>query len=473
MSDQDAIRNVMAMMETHDVRFVDFRFTDFHGKWQHISTPAKMLTEEVFETGFGFDGSSIAGWCEINQSDMVYKPDAITAVMDPFTDVPTLILICDIVDPFTGEGYSRDPRAVAKRAAAYLKYTGIGDTAYLGPEAEFFIFDSVRYTSRINKVFVEIDSIEGAWNTDTDYEEGNTGHRPGIKGGYFPVPPVDSYQDMRSEMCMLMEEMGLNIEFHHHEVATAGQCEIDMRFSDLVSMGDNIQKYKFVVHNVAHQQGKTVTFMPKPMSGDNGSGMHVHMSIWKDGKPLFAGNQYADLSEMALYFIGGIKKHARALNAFTNSSTNSYKRLIPGFEAPVLLAHSARNRSASIRIPAATNPKAKRCEIRFPDPSANPYLAFSALLMAGLDGIDNKIDPGAPMDKNLYDLPPEELKGIPTVCGSLREALSALDQDREFLKKGDVFSDDLIDAWIDLKMQEVYKVEHTPHPVEFSMYYSV
>lgn len=473
MSDQDAIRNVMAMMETHDVRFVDYRFTDFHGKWQHISTPAKMLTEEVFETGFGFDGSSIAGWCEINQSDMVYKPDAATAVMDPFTDVPTLILICDIVDPFTGEGYSRDPRAVAKRAAAFLKYTGIGDTAYLGPEAEFFIFDSVRYASRINKVFVEIDSIEGAWNTDTDYEEGNTGHRPGIKGGYFPVPPVDAYQDIRSEMCMLMEEMGLNIEFHHHEVATAGQCEIDMRFSDLVSMGDNIQKYKFVVHNVAHQQGKTVTFMPKPMSGDNGSGMHVHMSIWKDGKPLFAGNQYADLSEMALHFIGGIKKHARALNAFTNSSTNSYKRLIPGFEAPVLLAHSARNRSASIRIPAATNPKAKRCEIRFPDPSANPYLAFSALLMAGLDGIENKIDPGAPMDKNLYDLPPEELKGIPTVCGSLREALDALDKDREFLKKGDVFSDDLIDAWIDLKMQEVYKVEHTPHPVEFSMYYSV
>ncbi|MEO5347549.1 MAG: type I glutamate--ammonia ligase [Magnetococcus sp. YQC-9] len=473
MSDQDAIRNVMAMLETHDVRFVDYRFTDFHGKWQHISTPAKMLTEDVFETGFGFDGSSIAGWCEINQSDMVYKPDAATAVMDPFTDVPTLILICDIVDPFTGEGYSRDPRAVAKRAAAYLKYTGIGDTAYLGPEAEFFIFDSVRYTSRINKVFVEIDSIEGAWNTDTEYEEGNTGHRPGIKGGYFPVPPVDSYQDMRSEMCMLMEEMGLNIEFHHHEVATAGQCEIDMRFSDLVSMGDNIQKYKFVVHNVAHQQGKTVTFMPKPMSGDNGSGMHVHMSIWKDGKPLFAGNQYADLSEMALHFIGGIKKHARALNAFTNSSTNSYKRLIPGFEAPVLLAHSARNRSASIRIPAATNPKAKRCEIRFPDPSANPYLAFAALLMAGLDGIENKIDPGAPMDKNLYDLPPEELKGIPTVCGSLREAMDSLDKDREFLKKGDVFSDDLIDAWIELKMQEVYKVEHTPHPVEFSMYYSV
>ncbi|MBF0627278.1 MAG: type I glutamate--ammonia ligase [Magnetococcales bacterium] len=473
MSDQDAIRNAMAMLETHDVRFVDFRFTDFHGKWQHISTPAKMLTEEVFENGFGFDGSSIAGWCEINQSDMVYKPDAATAVMDPFTDVPTMILICDVVDPFTGEGYSRDPRAVAKRAAAYLKYTGIGDTAYLGPEAEFFIFDSVRYISKINKVSVEIDSIEGAWNTDTEYEEGNSGHRPGIKGGYFPVPPVDSYQDMRSEMCMLMEEMGLTIEFHHHEVATAGQCEIDMRFSDLVSMGDNIQKYKFVVHNVAHQQGKTVTFMPKPMSGDNGSGMHVHMSIWKDGKPLFAGNQYADLSEMALHFIGGIKKHARALNAFTNPSTNSYKRLIPGFEAPVLLAHSARNRSASIRIPAATNPKAKRCEIRFPDPSANPYLAFSALLMAGLDGIENKIDPGAPMDKNLYDLPAEELKNIPTVCGSLREALDALDKNRDFLKKGDVFSDDLIDAWIELKMQDVYRVEHTPHPVEFSMYYSV
>ncbi|MEO5330471.1 MAG: type I glutamate--ammonia ligase [Magnetococcus sp. YQC-5] len=473
MSDQDAIRNALAMIESHDVRFVDFRFTDFHGKWQHISTPAKMINEDTFENGFGFDGSSIAGWCEINQSDMVYKPDASTAVLDPFTDVPTLIFICDVVDPFTGEGYSRDPRAVAKRAASYLKYTGIGDTAYLGPEAEFFIFDSVRYCTRINKVSVEIDSIEGAWNTDTEYEEGNTGHRPGIKGGYFPVQPVDSYQDMRSEMCMIMEEMGITIEFHHHEVATAGQCEIDMRFSDLLSMADNIQKYKYVVHNVAHQQGKTVTFMPKPMSGDNGSGMHVHMSIWKDGKPLFAGNQYADLSEMALHFIGGIKKHARALNAFTNSSTNSYKRLIPGFEAPVLLAHSARNRSASIRIPAATNPKSKRCEIRFPDPAANPYLAFAALLMAGLDGIENKIDAGPPMDKNLYDLPPEELKGIPTVCGSLREALEALDKNRDFLKKGDVFTDDLIDAWIKLKMEDVYKVEHTPHPVEFSMYYSV
>ncbi|MBF0401540.1 MAG: type I glutamate--ammonia ligase [Magnetococcales bacterium] len=472
MSNQDAVQKALAMVEEHEVKFVDFRFTDFHGKWQHITTPARRLTEEVFESGFGFDGSSIAGWCEIHQSDMVFKPDPTTAVLDPFTDVTTMILFCDVVDPFTGEGYSRDPRAVARRAEAYLQFSGVADTCFCGPEAEFFIFDSVRYKIDINTVMSHIDSEEGSWNTDTDYEEGNTGHRPGVKGGYFPVPPVDSFQDMRSEMALIMEEMGIIIEFHHHEVATAGQCEIDMQFGTLLSMADNIQKYKYVVHNVAHNSGKTVTFMPKPMGGDNGSGMHVHMSLWKSGKPLFAGSRYADLSDMALHFIGGIKKHARSLNAFTNSTTNSYKRLIPGFEAPVLLAHSARNRSASIRIPAASSPKGKRCEIRFPDPASNPYLAFSALLMAGLDGIENKIDPGAPMDKNLYDLPPEELKNIPTVCGSLREALAALDADREYLKKGDVFSDDLIDAWIALKMTEVYRTEHTPHPVEFDMYYS-
>lgn len=473
MADQEAVRNALKMVKDNDVRFVDFRFTDSKGKWQHISAPARVLSEDTFESGFGFDGSSIAGWCEINQSDMVYMPDPATAVMDPFTDQATMILICDIEDPFTGEGYQRDPRAVARRAQAYLEYTGIGDTAFVGPEAEFFIFDSARFGSDMHRVFYHIDSIEGAWNSGHDFEDGNYGHRPGIKGGYFPVPPVDSLQDIRSEMCSIMEEMGLNIEFHHHEVATAGQCEIDMRFDTLLTMADNIMKYKYVVQNVAHNYGKTATFMPKPMAGDNGSGMHVHMSIWKDGQPLFGGNQYADLSEMALHFIGGIKKHAKSLNAFTNPSTNSYKRLIPGFEAPVLLAHSSRNRSASIRIPAATSPKGKRCEVRFPDPTANPYLAFSAMLMAGLDGIENKIDPGAPMDKNLYDLPKEELVGIPTVCGSLREALESLNADREYLKKGDVFSDDLIDAWIELKMEEVYEVEHTPHPVEFEMYYSL
>ncbi len=473
MSDQDAISKALTMIKDNDVKFVDFRFTDFHGKWQHISAPARMVTEDLFETGLGFDGSSIAGWCEIHQSDMVFKPDPASAVLDPFTEVPTLIFICDVVDPFTGEGYTRDPRAVVKRASSYLKYTGIADTAFVGPEAEFFLFDSVRFKNNINTVSAQVDSEEGEWNSDTDYEDGNLGHRPGVKGGYFPVPPVDSSQDIRSEMCLMMEEMGIVIEFHHHEVATAGQCEIDMKFDEMLRMADDIQKYKYVVHNVAHSIGKTATFMPKPLSGDNGSGMHTHFSLWKDGKPLFAGSKYADLSDLALHFIGGIKKHARALNAFTNSSTNSYKRLIPGFEAPVLLAHSSRNRSASIRIPVVSSPKAKRCEIRFPDPSSNPYLAFAAILMAGLDGIENKIDPGAPMDKNLYDLPAEELKDIPTVCGSLREALEALSADREFLKKGDVFSDDLIDAWIDLKMGEVHKVEHTPHPMEFELYYSV
>ncbi|MBF0369845.1 MAG: type I glutamate--ammonia ligase [Magnetococcales bacterium] len=473
MSELDAARHAMALIETHDVKFVDFRFTDFHGKWQHISAPATMMNEDVFETGFGFDGSSIEGWCEIDQSDMVFKPDPASAILDPFSEATTLIFICDVVDPFTSEGYSRDPRAVARRAAAYLQYSGIGDTAFVGPEAEFFVFDSVKYSTAMNKISYEIDSEEGIWNSDSDYNGFNHAHRPAIKGGYFPVPPVDSFQDMRSEMSQIMMDMGITIEFHHHEVATAGQNEIDMKFGDLLSMADNIQKFKYVVHNVAHNSGKTATFMPKPLGGDNGSGMHVHMSIWKDGKPLFSGNQYADLSEMALHFIGGIKKHAKALNAFTNPSTNSYKRLIPGFEAPVLLAHSARNRSASIRIPTASNPKAKRCEIRFPDPTANPYLAFSAILMAGIDGIENKIDPGSPIDKNLYDLPPEELKDIPSVCGSLREALEAMSADRDFLKKGDVFSDDLIDAWIELKMGEVYAVEHTPHPMEFALYYSV
>ncbi|MEG3639087.1 type I glutamate--ammonia ligase [Magnetococcus sp. PR-3] len=473
MANKEAVNKVLGMIDANNVRFVDFRFTDFKGKWQHITAPARMLTEEVFESGLGFDGSSIEGWCEINNSDMAYVPDPESAVMDPFSEDATLILSCNIIDPFTGEDYSRDPRSVAKRAEAYLSYTGVADTAYVGPEAEFFVFDSARFGTDMNHVFYHVDSEEGAWNSGKDFEDGNYGHRPGIKGGYFPVPPVDSLQEMRNEMSNLMEEMGLVIEFHHHEVATAGQCEIDMRFGTLLHQADNIQKYKYVVHNVAHQYGKTATFMPKPLAGDNGSGMHVHVSLWKDGKPLFAGNQYADLSEMALHFIGGIKKHAKALNAFTNASTNSYKRLIPGFEAPVLLAHSSRNRSASIRIPASNSPNGKRCEVRFPDPSANPYLAFAALVMAGMDGVENKIDPGPSMDKNLYDLPPEELKDIPQVCGSLREALEELAKDREFLTKGDVFSDDLIDAYIDMKMEEVYAMEHCPHPIEFENYYSV
>ena len=474
MSNQEAIQKVFALVKENDVKFVDFRFTDFKGKWQHISIPVNLLKEDTFENGFGFDGSSIAGWCEINQSDMTYLPDPTTAVIDPFMEHTTLVFICDIVDPVTGEGYGRDPRAVLKRAQAYLEYTGIGDTCNVGPEPEFFIFDSCRFNATdMHRTFYHIDSEEGVWNTGRDYEDGNFGHRPGVKGGYFPVPPTDSFQDMRSEIATIMMEMGINIEFHHHEVATAGQNEIDMRYDDMLKMADDVQTFKYVVHNVSHAYGKTATFMPKPLSGDNGTGMHVHISLWKDGKPLFAGNQYADLSETALHFIGGIKKHAKSLNAITNPSTNSYKRLIPGFEAPVLLAHSARNRSASIRIPTASAPAAKRCEIRFPDPTANAYMAFAALLMAGLDGIENKIDPGAPMDKNLYDLPAEELKDIPTVCGSLREALEALDADRDYLKKGDVFSDDLIDAWIELKMIDVHRLEHAPHPVEFEMYYSV
>lgn len=473
MADQAAVSKAMATMKEFNVKYVDFRFTDFRGKWQHITAPISAVTEDVFESGFGFDGSSIAGWCVINQSDMTYVPDPTTLVIDPFMEQTTAVYICDVVDPLTGEGYLRDPRAVVKRAQAYLEYTGIGDTINVGPEAEFFLFDSCRYSTDMHNTFFHVDSSEGVWNTGRDFEDGNRGHRPGIKGGYFPVPPTDSQQDIRSEMSTIMQEMGLTIEFHHHEVATAGQNEIDMKYDSMLRMADDLQIFKYVVHNVADQHNMTATFMPKPLAGDNGSGMHVHMSIWKDGKPLFAGNQYADLSEMALFFIGGIKKHAKSLNAFTNPSTNSYKRLIPGFEAPVILAHSARNRSASIRIPTATNPKAKRCEIRFPDPTANGYLAFAALLMAGLDGIENKIDPGAPMDKNLYDLPPEELKGIPVVCGSLREALEALEADNDYLKKGDVFSDDLINAWIKLKMDEVHAWEHMPHPVEFEMYYSV
>jgi glutamine synthetase len=471
MADKD-VSKVMDMLKEQSVEYVDLRFTDPRGKWQHTAQHVSTVDEDVFRDGFMFDGSSIAGWKAINESDMILMPDPTSAVMDPFTAKPQMILICDIVEPSTGQGYSRDPRSTAARAEEYVKSTGVGDTILCGAEAEFFIFDSVRFGSGGNFAMHQIDSVEGPGSSMKDYPEGNMGHRPAVKGGYFPVAPVDGDVDLRAEMLSTMGEMGLPIEKHHHEVAQS-QHELGTKFGKLKTMADQMQIYKYCVHNVAHSYGKTATFMPKPIYGDNGSGMHTHLSIWKDGKPLFAGNGYADLSEMCLYFIGGIIKHAKACNAFTNPSTNSYKRLIPGFEAPVLLAYSARNRSASCRIPYTTNPKAKRVEVRFPDASGNPYLAYSALFMAGMDGIINKIHPGDPMDKDLYDLPPEELAGIPTVSGSLREALGALKADHEFLLAGDVFTQDQIDSYIELKWGEVYRFEHTPHPVEFEMYYSV
>ncbi|MDH5526741.1 MAG: type I glutamate--ammonia ligase [Nitrospirota bacterium] len=469
MTPQDVLR----LAEEKGAKIVDFRFTDSRGKWQHISAPISSLTEESFEDGYGFDGSSIAGWCEINNSDMVYKPDPNSAVMDPFTEVPTIIVSCDIFDPYTGEGYEKDPRGIAKRAEAYLQSTGLADTVYFGPEPEFFLFDSVRFKSDMSGAMYQIDSEEAAWNSERDYDGGNLGHRPGVKGGYFPVPPVDSSHDIRTQMLLTMAEAGLQMEWHHHEVATANQCEIDFKYDTLVKTADNLQMFKYVVHNTAHQFGYTATFMPKPLVGDNGSGMHVHQSLWKGGKPLFAGDGPAGLSDMARFYIGGIIKHAKALNAITNASTNSYKRLVPGFEAPVLLAYSGRNRSASIRIPAANSPKGRRAEVRFPDSTANPYLAFAAMMMAGLDGIQNKIDPGAPMDKNLYDLPPEELQGVPTVASTFTESLNALEEDNEFLKRGGVFSDATIASYIELKREEVTRLNMTPHPVEFEMYYSV
>jgi glutamine synthetase len=465
--------DVLNMIEENDVKFVDLRFTDTKGKEQHVSLPASQIDEDMFEDGKMFDGSSIAGWKGINESDMILMPDATTAVMDPFSDESQLILRCDILEPATMEGYERDPRSVAKRAETYLKSTGIADTAYFGPEPEFFVLDDVRWGSEMHGSFYKIDSEESSWNSERVYEDGNIGHRPTVKGGYFPVPPVDSLHDLRAAMCMTLEEMGVPVEVHHHEVATAGQCEIGTQFSTLVERADWNQIMKYVLFNVGHAYGKTVTFMPKPVVGDNGSGMHVHMSMAKDGENLFAGDQYGGLSESALYYIGGIIKHARALNAFTNASTNSYKRLVPGFEAPVMLAYSARNRSASIRIPWVSSPKARRIEVRFPDPTANPYLAFSAMMMAGLDGIQNKIHPGDAMDKDLYDLPAEEAKAIPTVCHSLDQALEALDADREFLTAGGVFTNDLIDGYIDLKMEEVTRLRMTTHPVEFDMYYSL
>jgi len=463
--------DVLKIIKEQDIPFVDLRFTDPRGKWQHTAQTAETIDEDAFADGIMFDGSSIAGWKAINESDMVLIPDATTAVMDPFSAQPSLILFCDVLEPTTGQPYNRDPRSVAKRAEAYLASTGIGDTAYFGPEAEFFVFDDVRYNVAMNTCAYELDSDEGPYVSGKIMPEGNVGHRPAVKGGYFPVPPVDSASDLRAEMVTVMKEMGLPMEKHHHEVAPS-QHELGMRYDTLVRSADNQQIYKYVVQMVANSYGKTATFMPKPIIGDNGSGMHTHQSIFKAGKPVFAGSSYADLSEMALYYIGGVIKHARALNAITNPGTNSYKRLIPGFEAPVLLAYSARNRSASCRIPYASGPKGKRVEVRFPDATANPYLAFAAMMMAGLDGILNKMHPGDPMDKNLYDLPPDELKEVPTVCGSLRQALDALDADRDFLKRGDVFSDDLIDGYIALKWEEVYNFEHTPHPVEFQMYYS-
>ncbi len=465
--------DVMKMMKENNVKFVDFRFTDTRGKEQHVSVPSSVVDEDMFKDGKPFDGSSISGWKGIEASDMLLMPDAASAVMDPFTDEPTLILTCDVIEPNTMEGYERDPRSLAKRAEAYLKSTGIADTAFFGPEPEFFILDDVRWGSDMSGSFVKVDSEEAEWNSEKVFEEGNIGHRPGVKGGYFPVPPVDSLHDIRSAMCLAMEEMGVTVEVHHHEVATAGQCEIGTMFNTLVTRADWNQRLKYVVQNVAHAYGKTATFMPKPLVGDNGSGMHCHQSLAKDGTNIFAGDGYAGLSETALYYIGGIIKHARALNALTNASTNSYKRLVPGFEAPVLLAYSARNRSASIRIPYVANPKGRRIEVRFPDPTANPYLAFSAMLMAGLDGIQNKIHPGDAMDKNLYDLPPEELANVPTVCHAFDQALEELSNDRAFLTQGGVFTDDVIDAYIDLKMEEVTRLRMTTHPVEFDMYYSM
>jgi len=464
--------NVLKMIKDNNVKFVDYRFTDTHGKEQHVSCPAHTVNADLFTEGKMFDGSSIAGWKGINESDMIMMPDASTAVMDPFADEPTLILTCDILEPTTGQGYERDPRSVGKRAEAYLKSTGIADTAFFGPEPEFFVFDDVRWKTNMSGMSYQVDSDEAEWNSEKIYEDGNIGHRPGLKGGYFPVPPVDSLNDLRAAMCLAMEEMNLEVEVHHHEVATAGQCEIGTRFDTLVTRADKTQILKYCVHNVAHIYGKTATFMPKPLVGDNGSGMHVHMSLAKDGQNLFAGDEYGGLSETALYYIGGIIKHAKALNAFTNSSTNSYKRLVPGFEAPVMLAYSARNRSASIRIPFDSNPKGRRIELRFPDPTANSYLAFSAMLMAGLDGIQNKIHPGEAMDKDLYDLPAEEAAAIPQVCHSFDQALEALAADKEFLTAGGVFTDDMIDGFIALKEEEITRLRMSTHPVEFDMYYS-
>lgn len=464
---------VVKLMKEHEVKYVDLRFADTRGKEQHVTIPASVVNDDFFVNGKMFDGSSIAGWKGIHESDMTLMPDTETAVLDPFFDETTLNLRCDVLEPTTMQGYERDPRSLGKRAETYLKSTGIADVAYFGPEPEFFIFDEVRWDDSINAAFYEIDSEEGSWSTSRVGDEPNIGHRPGVKGGYFPVPPVDSMQNIRSAMCSTLMDMGIDVEVHHHEVATAGQAEIGTRFKSLVRKADELLILKYVLQNVAHAYGKTVTFMPKPLVGDNGSGMHVHQSLAKGDKNIFAGDKYGGLSQEALYYIGGIFKHARAINAFTNSTTNSYKRLVPGFEAPTLLAYSARNRSAGIRIPWVDSPKARRIEVRFPDNCGNPYFAFAAMMMAGLDGIQNKINPGEPLEKDMYDLTWEEEKDIPTVCASLDRALEALDQDRSFLTASGVFSDDMIDAYINLKMQEVTRLRMTTHPIEFDMYYSL
>ena len=467
------VADVMKMVSENEVKFVDFRFTDTLGKQHHTTVPVSHFDEEKFSSGHAFDGSSIAGWKGIEASDMQLMPDPATANIDPFFEEPTLILSCDVIEPSDGKAYDRDPRSIAKRAEAYLKASGLGDTAFFGPEPEFFIFDGVRWNNEPGHVMYEIQEYEAPWNSGRNLEGGNRGHRPTVKGGYFPVPPIDSTHNLRAEMSLVLESLGIPVEVFHHEVAGAGQNEIGTRFSTLVQRADWTMLQKYVIHNVANTYGKTATFMPKPYAGDNGSGMHVHQSLWKGDQNLFSGNGYAGLSELALYYIGGIIKHARALNAITNPGTNSYKRLVPGFEAPINLAYSVRNRSASIRIPYVANPKGRRIEVRFPDPTANPYLAFTAMMLAGLDGIQNKIHPGDPIDKNLYDLPPEEARKVPSVCSSLEMALEYLDKDRDFLTRGGVFSDDMIDAFIELKMEEVTLFRQTTHPVEFQMYYSL
>ncbi|MGE3769989.1 MAG: type I glutamate--ammonia ligase [Bdellovibrionales bacterium] len=467
-----ATKDLLDQIKQYDVRYLDLRFTDMRGKWHHTSQHVSAIDEDMLAHGIMFDGSSIAGWQAINESDMILMPDCATARLDPFAAQPTMVVYCDVIDPATKKPYLRCPRSIAKRAEDYLAKSGVADTACFGPEAEFFIFDSVQFDLKPNNIFYKVDSEEGPYNSGRDYPEGNLGHRPGIKGGYFPVAPVDSGQDLRSEMVTIIEQMGVQVEKHHHEVAPS-QHELGIKYSSLLEMADAMQVYKYVVQNVAHTYGKTATFMPKPIFGDNGSGMHVHQSLWKGNKPLFAGDGYDGLSEIALYYIGGIIKHARALNAFTNPATNSYKRLVPGYEAPVLLAYSSRNRSASCRIPyTASGPKGKRVEVRFPDPAACSYLAFAAMLMAGLDGVKNKVHPGKPMEQNLYELPPEELASIPTVCGSLREALESLAADHEFLLEGNVFTKEFIGAYIDLKMEEVDAYDISPHPIEYKMYYS-
>ena len=467
-----AAKDILKQFQNGEVKYLDLRFTDPKGKLQHLTLDGSVVNDELFADGAFFDGSSISGWKAINESDMVLMPDPSTTIIDPFTAQPTMIVFCDILDAVTKEPYERDPRGIARRAEEYLKTSGIGDTIYMGPEAEFFVFDDVKFQVDMNKSMFEVDSVEGPYNSGRSYESNNLGHRPGVKGGYFPVPPIDSAQDLRTEFLEELKNLGLKMEKHHHEVAPS-QHELGLKFNTLLRQGDAMQLYKYGVHMVANAFGKSATFMPKPIKGDNGTGMHTHQSIWKDGNPLFAGDKYAGLSEVALYYIGGIIKHGKALNAFTNASTNSYKRLIPGFEAPVILVYSSRNRSASCRIPISNNPSGKRVEVRFPDPSANPYLAFSSMLMAGLDGIKNKIDPGAAADEDLYELSDSEVKKLPTVCGSLREALETLDEDRAFLTEGNVFSDDQINAYIELKMEEVYDLEHSPHPIEYKNYFSV